>query len=186
MLQITGGSLRGRKIEPVPDPRTRYTSSMVRQALFSMIDVSGKSFLELFCGSAVVSIEAISRGARRAVAVDVSKLAVQIARKNAQRLGVDLTVLCMDYRRFLEKNMERFDVVFLDPPYDLDFVSEALKLLSGKDVAETIVVEKSKREKVAIPDRFELIKQRTYGDSELLILRRSPALGPESKEAHPV
>lgn len=174
MLQITGGFLKGRKVQPVPDPRTRYTSSMVRQALFSMIDVTDKSFLELFCGSAVVSLEAISRGAKKAVAVDVSKLAVKVARQNAEKLGVKLTVLCTDYRRFLQKYSENFDVVFLDPPYELGLVSEALKLLEEKKVGETIVVEKSRREKVIVPEGLEVLKQKSYGDSELIILRRSP------------
>lgn len=172
MLQITGGFLKGRKVQPVPDPKTRYTSSMVRQALFSMVDVTNKSFLELFCGSAVVSLEAISRGAKRVVAVDVSRLATKVARQNAEKLGVQLTVLCMDYRRFLEKNVESFDVVFIDPPYELGFVNEAVRLLSEKKLAETIVVEKSKREKIIVPTELEVLKERTYGDSELVILRR--------------
>ncbi len=144
---------------------------MVRQALFSMVDVVGKSFLELFCGSAVVSLEALSRGASRAVAVDISRTAVRIAHENAKKLGVELTVFCMDFRKFLEKNMERFDVVFLDPPYELGFVEEALQRLAEKSTGEIIVVEKSKREKAFIPKEFEVLKQRVYGDSELIILK---------------
>lgn len=144
---------------------------MVRQALFSMVDVNGKSFLELFCGSAVVSLEALSRGASKAVAVDISKTAVRIAEENAKKLGVELKVFCMDFRKFLEKSAERFDVVFLDPPYELGFVEEALQWLAKKSTGETIVVEKSKREKAFIPKEFEVLKQRFYGDSELIILK---------------
>ncbi|WP_461766941.1 16S rRNA (guanine(966)-N(2))-methyltransferase RsmD [Pseudothermotoga sp.] len=171
MLQITGGTFKGRKIQPVPDPKTRYTSSMVRQALFSMVDVTDKSFLELFCGSAVVSLEALSRGASRAIAVDVSKLATKVAKENAKKLNVELKVLCMDFRRFLEKNTERFDIAFLDPPYGLGLVEEALRWLAKKKTAEIIVVEKSKKEDVIVPEEFEILKRRVYGDSELIILR---------------
>lgn len=139
--------------------------------MFSMVDVAGKSFLELFCGSAVVSLEALSRGANKAVAVDISKTAVRVAEENAKKLGVELKVFCMDFRKFLEKNTERFDVVFLDPPYELGFVEEALKWLAKKCTGETIVVEKSKREKAFIPKEFEVLKQKIYGDSELIILK---------------
>lgn len=169
--------MKGRKVQPVPDPKTRYTSSMVRQALFSMVDVEGKSFLELFCGSAVVSLEAISRGANKVVAVDVSKLAVKVAKQNAEKLGVQLTVLCMDFRRFLQKNSERFDVTFLDPPYGLGLIDEALRLLVEKNVSDTIVVEKSKKESIVVPEGLEVLKERTYGDTQLIILKRSLVLG---------
>jgi len=75
-MRITGGRLRGRGVRRVPDPRTRYTPSIVRKAIFDVVDVEDKTFLDLFCGSCVVAIEALSRGASSVAVVDVSSKAV--------------------------------------------------------------------------------------------------------------
>ncbi len=173
ILRITGGSLRGRTVKSVPDPRTRYTSSMVRQAVFSMVHVEGKSFLELFCGSAVVSLEAISRGARDVTAVDISPKALATAAKNAEICGVTLKTIKSDFRAFLKNCFEEYDIVFADPPYNVGYVDELLRFLAAKpSVGKLIIVEKAVKETYLIPDAFELTKLKKYGDTEIILLHR--------------
>ncbi|AEH50538.1 RsmD family RNA methyltransferase [Pseudothermotoga thermarum] len=173
ILRITGGFLKGRLVKPVPDPRTRYTGSMVRQAIFNMIDVKDKTFLELFCGSAVVSIEAISRGAKSATVVDISPLALKTALQNAENCGIKLEAVRADFKVFLKNCSKDFDIVFADPPYNAGYVDELLKILAEKpNVGSLIVIEKAFRETYDKPTEFEILKSKRYGDSEVVILER--------------
>ncbi|HOK83529.1 MAG TPA: RsmD family RNA methyltransferase [Pseudothermotoga sp.] len=121
-LVKTGGTFKGRELKTVADKRTRYTTSLVRQAIFNIIDVSEKSFLELFCGSAIVSFEAISRGAKNVVAVDISRKSVSTVIENSRKLGVKINVVNSDFRRFLNSCIDSFDIVFADTPYNMGFV----------------------------------------------------------------
>ncbi|MGJ8455652.1 16S rRNA (guanine(966)-N(2))-methyltransferase RsmD [Pseudothermotoga sp. U03pept] len=176
-MKITGGIFKGRELKSVPDRRTRYTTSLVRQAIFSMIEVAGASFLELFCGSAVVSLEALSRGANFAVAVDISRKAVKTASENSKLLQANLKIVNADFERFLKASDESFDFVFADPPYDLGFVQRLLDLLSERpEIGKIIIVEKAVAEGFVLPVTFTLAKTKRYGDTEIVLLERN--LGP--------
>jgi len=176
-VKITGGIFKGRELKSVADPRTRYTTSLVRQAIFSMIEVAGASFLELFCGSAVVSLEALSRGASSAVAVDISRKAVRTASENSRLLQANLKIVNADFERFLRTCEEPFDFVFADPPYNLGFVQRLLDLLSERPgIGKIIIVEKAVAESFVLPVTFLLVKTKKYGDTEILLLERN--LGP--------
>ncbi|MEJ5228851.1 MAG: 16S rRNA (guanine(966)-N(2))-methyltransferase RsmD [Pseudothermotoga sp.] len=172
-MKITGGVYKGRELKSVADSRTRYTTSLVRQAIFSMVEVAGASFLELFCGSAVVSLEALSRGASSAVAVDISKKAVRIAVENAKLLQANLKIVNADFERFLRTCEESFDFVFADPPYNLGFVQRLLDVLSEKpEIGKIIIVEKAVVENFVLPKQLTLLKTKRYGDTEILLLER--------------
>lgn len=176
-MKITGGIFKGRELKTVPDRKTRYTTSLVRQAVFNMIDASKKSFLELFCGSAVVSFEAISRGAINVTAVDISKKAISTAVENSKALGVEIKIVNSDFRRFLNSCKESFDLVFADPPYNMGFVQELLYILSKKQhIGKTVIIEKAVVEKFVLTEQFSLIKTKRYGDTEILLLERKNLL----------
>ncbi|ABV32619.1 MULTISPECIES: 16S rRNA (guanine(966)-N(2))-methyltransferase RsmD [Pseudothermotoga] len=173
-MKITGGTLKGYHLNPVPDSRTRYTTSLVRQAVFNMIDVSQSSFLELFCGSAVMSIEALSRGAKHAVAVDISSKAIKTAIENAKKCGVELKIVKSDFRKFINLCNDNFDVVFADPPYNLGFVQKLLELLSIKpSLGQIIIIEKAAAEQVVIPEKLKILKSKKYGETEVLVIART-------------
>ena len=176
MIRITGGKFRGRMIREVPDRRTRYTSSVVRQAIFNMIDVRGKSFLDLFCGSCLVLIEAISRGAVGGAGVDVSGRAISTCRENLRNLGViDLVKLYKtDAVRFVRSRGESFDVIFMDPPYGLRLSDRVLKNMR-EDILKDggiVIVEEEKRWKVIVPEFLEVLSERVYGDTKLVVMRK--------------
>ncbi|HEY8543045.1 MAG TPA: 16S rRNA (guanine(966)-N(2))-methyltransferase RsmD [Pseudothermotoga sp.] len=174
-MKITGGIFKGRELKPVPDKRTRYTTSIVRQAIFNMVDVSNKSFLELFCGSGIVSFEAMSHGAINVVAVDISKKAITTTIENAKKLGVEIRIVNADFRRFLSSCTESFDIVFADPPYNLGFTQVLLNTISEKDhIGKIIILEKAILEKFILPKQFTLVKSKRYGDTELVIVERVP------------
>ena len=123
-MKIVGGSARGRILEAPPGRNTRPTSAVLREALFGILAqrVPGARVLDLFCGSGAIALEAISRGAKSAVMIDADAKAVQTAVKNTNALNMQAQ--CRVYRndferalRILQRKGERFDVVYVDPPY---------------------------------------------------------------------
>ena len=126
-LRILGGAARGRRLQGESLPGLRPTSARVREALFDVLGarVTGCTFLDLYAGTGAVGLEALSRGAARAVFVESSRRAVRALAANLKVLSETGAgdILEMDagqalYR--LEERGERFGVVFLDPPWDLD------------------------------------------------------------------
>ena len=176
MLRITGGYLKGRRVKGPPGRGTRPTTSVVRKAVFDVLEVGGKSFLELFCGSCVVSIEALSRGASEAAVVDISIKAIRTCRENLRDLGLlDMVrIYRADAMGFVKSAGRSFDVVFMDPPYDRGLVSRVLLSMNPfllTDEAK-VVVEKSRREEIEVPDFLVEIFRREYGDSVVLIFEK--------------
>ncbi|MBQ7669901.1 MAG: 16S rRNA (guanine(966)-N(2))-methyltransferase RsmD [Clostridia bacterium] len=139
-MRIITGSARGIALETLPGLETRPTADRVKEALFSMIqfDIEGRSVLDLFAGSGQLGLEALSRGAASAVFIDSSREAVEIVLKNAAktRLKEKCRVSVYDFASYLSgrKSGEGFDIIFLDPPYSSDHMSEALKLIAEHGV----------------------------------------------------
>jgi 16S rRNA (guanine966-N2)-methyltransferase len=124
-LRITAGTFRGRTIQTVPGQAVRPSPAMLREALFNIIGpaIQGCRFLDLCAGSGAVGIEALSRGAAHATFVDNHPASLAVIRRNLETLGAleRSTILRGDAARApqnLARRGERFDVAFLDPPYD--------------------------------------------------------------------
>lgn len=131
-LRISGGTLRGRRIELPRGHELRPTSDRARQAFFNMIaaESPGSDFLDLFAGSGVFSFEALSRGARSATAVELSRTAADHIRASARALTVDVDVFSGDVFTIVPRMKERaFSVVYADPPYGFERYEELLTLL---------------------------------------------------------
>jgi 16S rRNA (guanine(966)-N(2))-methyltransferase RsmD len=146
-MNIIAGKARGRKLKTLPGEATRPTQGKVRAALFStlMAWIPDAAWLDLYAGSGAVGLEAVSRGARRAVLVEVAAPAVAIVRENIALTKLEgLEVLALDAMAAIARlKGQRFDVVFMDPPYADDPVPlaeavEAANLLgdSGRLVIE--------------------------------------------------
>jgi 16S rRNA (guanine966-N2)-methyltransferase len=119
-VRIIGGSCRGRVIRFPAAAALRPTPDRVRETLFNWLgqDLTGRTTLEPFAGSGALSLEALSRGAATAVAVDRDPRLVTALRDNAAALGLTgVEAHRADARAFLEREVRRFDVVFLDPPF---------------------------------------------------------------------
>lgn len=183
-VRIAGGKFRGRKIViPESFQDFRPTKSMVREAVCSSIqaDIAGAKVLELCAGSGVFSFELLSRGADSVVAVELSSLRADFIEKTAAELGIQgqITIKCMSAQQYFQNNPvdELFDVIFFDPPYydnDLsDLIVEALQSLSsyGVLVFES-ATDDSYVESVTLPDGVD-IKSRKYGKSFIRYYRKS-------------
>lgn len=178
-LQIVGGKHRSRMLKAPKGQNTRPTRSMVREAVFNILqgDVTQSRVLDLFAGSGAMGLEAISRGASFAVFCDSSRNAVEIIKENIALLKeqANSKVLLTDAIKALErfqKDQECFDLVFIDPPYGMDphdvihFIKDSSLLKAGG----WLVLEQAKGHPVSLPDSFIQRLKRDYGDTTIYIL----------------
>lgn len=142
MMRIIAGSARRRPLITLDGEEiTRPTTERVKEGLFSAIqfELADKRVLDLFSGSGQLALEALSRGAESAVMIDDSADAVEVIKTNAKNTGLikQCRISRMDYSEYLKsaaaKN-EKFDIVFLDPPYAKDVKDEVLKKVSRSNI----------------------------------------------------
>lgn len=140
-MRIIAGKWKGKKLNTPPDSRVRPTLDRVREAIFSMIafDIPSADVLDLFGGTGAMSLEALSRGANSATIVDYHKDSVDLIKKNINLCGANsqTTVFCADYGDFLiksNKTGKKFDIIFVDPPYQGEMVKEVLEQIDENDV----------------------------------------------------
>ena len=178
-MRITGGRCKGQSIR-VGVGKARYTSSKVRKAIFDRIGtITGMTVLDLFAGSGSFSVEAMSRGAISCTAVEKDRAMARMVADNLKNLGLDkgCLVVHMDVRYavpFLSKRGNRYDVIFMDPPYEQGYVGETLDLLKRHSLHRKgglIVIEHSKREIPSLPgDSACGIETRRYGDTMVTLI----------------
>jgi 16S rRNA (guanine966-N2)-methyltransferase len=128
-IRIIGGRWRGRKLSFPQTGALRPTPDRVRETLFNWLgqDLTGLTTLDPFAGSGALSLEALSRGATLAVAVDRDPKLVRALEAGAMKLGANaLEVHCADALTFLARDTRAYDVVFLDPPFAADLWSQLL------------------------------------------------------------
>lgn len=131
-LRIIAGAWRSRRIRFVSRPGLRPTPDRVRETLFNWLgqDLAGRDCLDLFAGSGALGFEAASRGARRVVMVECDPAAARSLQSNRDLLAADtVEVVRADALEFLRQHRQRFDVVFLDPPFADDCWPQLLALL---------------------------------------------------------
>lgn len=131
-MRIIAGSKKGARLKTLGGMDVRPTTDKVKESLFNILQfrLQGIVFLDLFAGSGQIGLEAVSRGAAKAVLADQSSGAVAVIRENT--VSVDLTaqveIIRMDFRALLRSRPEAFDVIFMDPPYQRGLLEEALPL----------------------------------------------------------
>ncbi len=181
-MRIITGKAKGIKLLTLDGLDTRPTSERSKEAIFSMLqfDIGGRVVLDLFAGSGQMGLEAVSRGASRAYLVDRGRGAFDIIKKNIEksRLSDGCTALCEDSLSFLKKQSgaEKFDIVFLDPPYATNLINEALDLLFDKNLVKetSYIVCESDRFDVFSEEnsnRFEVIKTMKHGIAHISVLK---------------
>jgi 16S rRNA (guanine966-N2)-methyltransferase len=180
-MRVIGGAFGGRRLKAPRGRRTRPTSDRVREALFSLLgDVSGAVVLDLFAGAGGLGIEALSRGAERAVFVERSRAALAALHDNLASLGLGAEAVqvhaadALHYLRRAQRRSDTYDLVFIDPPYSRagEMGAELSTLLPPLlQPRARIVVESDRRAPLALQAPLEL--QRTYGDTSIRIHRHA-------------
>jgi 16S rRNA (guanine966-N2)-methyltransferase len=179
-MRIVGGDLRGRTVRAVPGRSTRPTADRVRQSLFDALGqrCDGLRVLDLYAGTGALAFEALSRGAAHATLVEQDAKAVEVMCRNAVELGLAgrCTVVRQDVARALAEVPGPFDLVFSDPPYALRAAQATLDLLAARGLVAQrgrAVLERDRREpQPQAPAGFEIVDERRYGDTLVLVVRR--------------
>ena len=181
-MRITGGAARGRSLRAPRGSRVRPTADKVRAAIFNILqsrtEIENRSWLDLFCGTGAVGLEALSRGAARVVLVDGSRESCRVARENLARSGfgdrADVRRLPLpEGIRPLERSGLRFDGVFVDPPYRQGLAQATLEWLGQSEMLNDgalVVVEYAADEDLA--ERYGRLRRsnaRRYGGTGLAL-----------------
>lgn len=155
-MRVITGTARGRKLREPASMDIRPTTDMVKESVFNIIQfrVDGARVLDLFAGTGQMGIEALSRGAREAVFVDMSQDALKIVRENLKICGLEdkARVVRGDSIAYLRSG-EKFDIVYIDPPYAADLLEKAVNFATGFDILNEngIIICESRTDK-AVPD----------------------------------
>lgn len=181
-MRIISGEARGRTLFAPPGAETRPTSDKIRGSIFNILGqrVPGARVLDLFGGTGALALEALSRGADHAVIVDSSRQAMKVIERNARSVLKDqfdsrVQLMCSDYRSAIDRLRDRFDLIFLDPPYRMtEAYGDALSRLRRLDAFNedcTIVLERRSAADVPLPEDFEPFDVRRYGETSVAFIK---------------
>ena len=179
-LRIVAGKWRSRLLDIADVPGLRPTAERIRETLFNWLatPVHGARCLDLYAGTGALGLEALSRGAGSVVFVEQSARAVTTLEANIRTLGAgNAEVLRTDARQFLEQvPTERFDLVFLDPPFAADLIAESCGLLDGSGMLADeclIYIEQDRQRKdVDLPEGWQILKDKTAGNVRYMLVQR--------------
>lgn len=190
-MRIIAGSRKGRVLFSVPRKKTsvKPISSRIRQSVFDMLRpwITGSIFLDLYAGTGASGLEALSRGAQKAVFVEMDRFCVKVIERNVAHLGFgeQAVVVRGNVLSGLEwlkyHSHEGFDIVFMGPPYrdeedlPLHYTSKTLELAAAGNILSPggfIVAQHHKKEPVAAPPGYELYRQAKYGDTLVSFVRK--------------
>ncbi len=172
-MNITGGIYNRQKVLAPDENITRPTLSKVRMGVFNtlgaMIDFEGKSFLDMYSGSGIMALEALSRGFDSVVAIEKNKKVYNIIKNNFSKYEKenDLELILGDSLKVTQKLNKKFDVIYVDPPYFSGIYEQSLE--SIKKICDGIVILEHVND-VDIPDTYKVIKQKKYGEKNITFL----------------
>lgn len=180
-MRIISGTSKGRKLVTPKSRSLRPTSDRVKESIFNIlrIEMEEKVILDLFAGTGNLGIEALSRGAKKAIFVEKGRQAIRLIQRNLHQLGLEerSEIVPKDANRaigILKQREESFDVILMDPPYEKGLIQKTLMKLKSYPIynkESILVIEHNKRE--PLPDTltgWNLIRQRKIGDTVISFL----------------
>ena len=179
-MQIIAGSAKGRKLKSLPGLATRPILARIKKSLFDILvlRLANCRFLDLYAGTGAVGIEALSRGADKAVFVEKAPEAVKIIRDNLTMTGLAVRGQVLPGNVFdMIRNLgQKFDLIFVGPPYKLGVTMDTIKAISQNDLLEQegwIIAQHHHKEPTTIlAGNLEMFRQEKYGDTRLSFYRR--------------
>ena len=179
-MRVITGTARGRRLKELEGRETRPTTDKVKESIFSIIqfDIEGRRVLDQFAGTGQLGIEALSRGAESCVFVDSRSDAVELVRQNLELCGLAdrARVKKGDALAYLRSG-EKFDLIFLDPPYGSDLLDQAMETITRFDICRGhgIIVAESGADHVLPPVQppYALYREYRYGKIKLTVFHRS-------------
>ncbi|MGN0819732.1 MAG: 16S rRNA (guanine(966)-N(2))-methyltransferase RsmD [Christensenellaceae bacterium] len=172
-MRIIAGKHKGKILKEFKGESIRPTSDKARQALFNILQfrIQNCIFLDAFCGTGAVGIEAISRGAKSVYMTDISVDSVNLTRQNLQSVKENARVFLQSAESFLKSTDIKFDIIFIDPPYDSKSGRACLEIIAERKLLNACgrVIYEHRRGDVAEFDKLPLISVKRYGIAEFLI-----------------
>jgi 16S rRNA (guanine966-N2)-methyltransferase len=170
-MRIIGGKLRGLRLNPPKNLPVRPTTDLAKEALFNILqnqmEFEGIKVLDLFCGTGNISLEFASREAEKVIAVDRSIHCINYVKDTARQHRLDqIKTYKTDVFKFLEIETEQFDLIFADPPYDMNRIPELPKVIFEKGLllpGGLLIVEHQSMQNLSNHPAF--VEQRKYGHS---------------------
>ena len=165
---ITAGKFKGRKIIAPDEHITRPTLSKIRMSIFNTLysligDFEGKTFLDLFGGSGIMGLEALSRGFDAVKVCEINKKSAEIIKKNYNSLNLKPDLSVCDSFKFLINTNQEFDVIYVDPPYESGIYETVLKNIQKG----LIIVEYSGSQNF---DEYKILKEKKYGGTNIIFI----------------
>ena len=169
---ITGGKFNGRKMAAPDESITRPTLSKVRMSVFNVLysilgNFEGKTFLDLFGGSGIMGLEALSRGFGEVFVCEKNKNAIQVIKKNYETLGLNPNLYHGDALKFLKTTDKTFNVIYIDPPYESGMYEEVFSLIKGNPI---VIAEHSSP--LSINNSYLPLKEKNYGGKYLSFYKK--------------
>jgi 16S rRNA (guanine966-N2)-methyltransferase len=170
-MRIIGGALKGLRLNPPKNLPVRPTTDLAKEALFNIlqnqVEFEGLRILDLFSGTGNISLEFASRGAEKVTAVDRSIHCIHYLKDTARQHSLsDIIAYKDDVFKYLQQETEQFDLIFADPPYDLNRIPEIPKIIFDRNLLSPgglLIVEHQSMQNLSNHSAF--IEQRKYGHS---------------------
>jgi 16S rRNA (guanine966-N2)-methyltransferase len=172
-VRIIGGELRSRVISFPDIPGLRPTPDRVRETLFNWLGQTlyGRTCLDLFAGSGALGFEAASRGAERVVMVEMNRAVLRALQDNVKKLGcANVSVQGQDGLEFALHDTHKYDVIFLDPPFQKNYLPGLLEILPER-LNENGVVYAESGAAIAVPPRWQTVKSGKAGQVHYQLLQ---------------
>ena len=174
-MRIISGKYRGKKLLEFGGQEIRPTSDRAREALFSILqfNIEGTRFLDGFCGTGAIGIEALSRGAEEVVFTDLSKQSCEITNKNLSSVGERVRAKNIDLLKYLSGESKPFDIIFLDPPYDSPAGKKALEIIARRKLLTPngVAILESKSAFNGVIEGLFVEKTKKYGIANLTFFK---------------
>lgn len=184
-MRVTGGKAKGARLKTLPKHSIRPTTSVVRQAIFSLLQNSGTNWqrvLDLYAGSGALGIEALSRGAQWVDFVDHRKSCCDVIKNNLEKIGASerAHVYCCTVGKALTFLSNSYDIIFLDPPYsDPSANNLLLNLAQSKLLAQGSIIVLCHANRFPLKSSYDglhLVTERHYGDTFISIYQKGGQL----------
>ena len=172
-MRIISGKYKGKKLDGYFIDGTRPTMDRVKESIYGIIQnyVKGAIVLDLFAGSGSLGLEAISNGAERLVLIDNNKKAIDILNNNVKSFDEQIDVIATDYKKYLKTTSEKFDIIFLDPPYSAGLMNKALKIIEDRNILTDGGIVICEFENIKIETNFILLREKHYGSKTVCIYK---------------
>lgn len=176
-MRVISGKYKGKYLEGFNINGTRPTMDRVKESLFGMIQkyLDNSVILDLFAGSGSLGIEALSNGSRKCYFVDNNPKLINIINKNIANIEEDYIIIKKDYLsalKFFSDQHIKFDIIFLDPPYQMNLIDKTIKLIEQYQLLNSQGLIVCEYEQEVFTCNYQLIKEKKYGSKNIRIYQR--------------